>query len=139
LGWKAKRTTSLLPVAGEVFTIDFPLYRTRLVKPQRISTTPKPDSAGIFLQGRRLTLNHIAEQPSTLQKRVQALELLVEKKLAELQTTIDLYQKTSPTAAHEIVIEDNAATGQLIQSQLASSGYETIRCDRPEHAKEMAA
>jgi len=38
-----------------------------------------------------------------------------------------------------LVIEDNAATGQLIQSQLASSGYETIRCDRPEHAKEMAA
>jgi hypothetical protein len=30
LGWKAKRTTSLLPVAGDVFTIDFPLYRTRL-------------------------------------------------------------------------------------------------------------
>ena len=32
LGWKAKRTTSRLPVAhgGPVFTIDFPLYRTRL-------------------------------------------------------------------------------------------------------------
>src|SRR5260370_563732 len=30
LGWKAKRTTSPLPVAGDVFTIDFPLYTTRL-------------------------------------------------------------------------------------------------------------
>ena len=29
LGWKAKRRTSLLPVAGDVFTIDFPFYRTR--------------------------------------------------------------------------------------------------------------
>jgi len=38
-----------------------------------------------------------------------------------------------------LVIEDNAATGQLIQSQLASSGYETLRCDKPEHATDMAA
>ncbi len=27
-----------------------------------------------------------------------------------------------------LVVEDNAATGQLIQSQLTSSGYETLRC-----------
>ena len=38
-----------------------------------------------------------------------------------------------------LIIEDNAATGQLIQSQLASSGYETLRCDQPERATEMAA
>jgi signal transduction histidine kinase/DNA-binding response OmpR family regulator len=38
-----------------------------------------------------------------------------------------------------LVIEDNAAAGQLIQSQLASSGYETLRCDRPERATDMAA
>jgi len=38
-----------------------------------------------------------------------------------------------------LVIEDNAATGQLIQSQLASSGYETLRCDQPERAVELAA
>jgi signal transduction histidine kinase/CheY-like chemotaxis protein len=38
-----------------------------------------------------------------------------------------------------LVVEDNAATGQLIQSQLASSGYETLRCDKPERATEMAA
>src|SRR6267142_5453004 len=31
-----------------------------------------------------------------------------------------------------LVIEDNAVTGQLIQSQLTSSGYETLRCDKPE-------
>jgi len=38
-----------------------------------------------------------------------------------------------------LVVEDNAATGQLIQSQLTSSGYETLRCGQPEHATEMAA
>src|SRR6266852_8205153 len=38
-----------------------------------------------------------------------------------------------------LVIEDNAATGLLIQSQLTSSGYETLRCDQPERATEMAA
>jgi CheY-like chemotaxis protein len=38
-----------------------------------------------------------------------------------------------------LVIEDNAVTGQLIQSQLTSSGYETLRCGRPERALEMAA
>jgi CheY-like chemotaxis protein/anti-sigma regulatory factor (Ser/Thr protein kinase) len=38
-----------------------------------------------------------------------------------------------------LIVEDNAATGQLIQSQLASSGYETLRCDKPERATDMAA
>jgi signal transduction histidine kinase/DNA-binding response OmpR family regulator len=38
-----------------------------------------------------------------------------------------------------LVVEDNAATGQLIQSQLTSSGYETLRCGQPQHATEMAA
>jgi two-component system, NarL family, sensor histidine kinase EvgS len=38
-----------------------------------------------------------------------------------------------------LIVEDNVATGQLIQSQLASSGYETLRCDRPERAADMAA
>jgi CheY-like chemotaxis protein len=38
-----------------------------------------------------------------------------------------------------LVIEDNAVTGQLIQSQLGSSGYETLRCHQPERAMEMAA
>jgi len=38
-----------------------------------------------------------------------------------------------------LVIEDNAVTGQLIQSQLTSSGYETLKCGRPESALEMAA
>jgi len=38
-----------------------------------------------------------------------------------------------------LVVEDNEATGQLIQSQLTSSGYETLKCDQPERALEMAA
>jgi len=38
-----------------------------------------------------------------------------------------------------LVIEDNEATGQLIQSQLNSSGYETLKCSQPERATEMAA
>jgi signal transduction histidine kinase/DNA-binding response OmpR family regulator len=38
-----------------------------------------------------------------------------------------------------LVVEDNLATGQLIQSQLTSSGYETLRCGQPERATEMAA
>jgi signal transduction histidine kinase/DNA-binding response OmpR family regulator len=38
-----------------------------------------------------------------------------------------------------LIVEDNAVTGQLIQSQLTSSGYETLRCDQPERAMEMAA
>ena len=37
-----------------------------------------------------------------------------------------------------MVVEDNVVTGQLIQSQLASSGYETISCDKPEQALNMA-
>ena len=42
-------------------------------------------------------------------------------------------------APRVLIVEDNVATGQLIQSQLASSGYETLRCDRPERAIDMAA
>jgi signal transduction histidine kinase/CheY-like chemotaxis protein len=38
-----------------------------------------------------------------------------------------------------LVIEDNEVTGQLIQSQLTSSGYETLKCAQPERATEMAA
>jgi PAS domain S-box-containing protein len=38
-----------------------------------------------------------------------------------------------------LVVEDNAVTGRLIQSQLTSSGYETLKCDHPEHAVGMAA
>jgi len=38
-----------------------------------------------------------------------------------------------------LVVEDDAAAAQLIQSQLASSGYETLRCDQPERATEIAA
>jgi|HubBroStandDraft_1064217.scaffolds.fasta_scaffold29433_1 hypothetical protein len=30
LGWKGQRTFPLFPVTGDVFSVDFPLYRTRL-------------------------------------------------------------------------------------------------------------
>jgi PAS domain S-box-containing protein len=42
-------------------------------------------------------------------------------------------------APRVLVIEDNAVTGQLIQSQLNSSGYETLKCGQPERALELAA
>jgi signal transduction histidine kinase/DNA-binding response OmpR family regulator len=45
----------------------------------------------------------------------------------------------APKAPRILIVEDNPATGQLIQSQLTSSGYETLRCDKPERAMEMAA
>ena len=45
----------------------------------------------------------------------------------------------APKARRILVVEDNPSTGQLIQSQLTSSGYETLRCDKPERAMEMAA
>lgn len=53
-------------------------------------------------------------------------------------------QKSTPVprarkAPRILVIEDNAVTGHLIQSQLTSSGYETLRCAHPERALEMAA
>jgi DNA-binding response OmpR family regulator/anti-sigma regulatory factor (Ser/Thr protein kinase) len=37
-----------------------------------------------------------------------------------------------------LVIEDDAAAGQLIESQLASSGYEVVVCDQPQRAGEIA-
>jgi PAS domain S-box-containing protein len=41
-------------------------------------------------------------------------------------------------APRVLIVEDNNAIGQLIQSQLGSSGYETIRCDQSDLAVEMA-
>ncbi len=66
-----------------------------------------------------------------------SLPLLATPPNATAQTTITLSR--SGKAPRILIVEDNAATGQLIQSQLTSSGYETLRCDRPEHAAEMAA
>ncbi len=53
------------------------------------------------------------------------------------QTTVPVPR--SRKAPRILVVEDNPATGQLIQSQLASSGYETLKCDQPQHATEIAA
>jgi len=41
-------------------------------------------------------------------------------------------------AARILVIEDDRAAAQLIQSQLISAGYEAILCDRPQDALETA-
>jgi PAS domain S-box-containing protein len=38
-----------------------------------------------------------------------------------------------------LIVEDDATTGQLIQSQLASSGYETLKCDQPDLVTDLAA
>jgi signal transduction histidine kinase/DNA-binding response OmpR family regulator len=51
----------------------------------------------------------------------------------------DIARPRAARAPRILIIEDNVATGQLIQSQLASSGYETLRCHRPERATDMAA
>ena len=42
-------------------------------------------------------------------------------------------------APQVLVIEDNVASGQLIQSQLSAAGYETLLCDQPQRATEIAA
>jgi PAS domain S-box-containing protein len=66
-----------------------------------------------------------------------SLPLLVGAPDQPIQTFLPMTR--AQKAPRILVIEDNAATGQLIQSQLASSGYETVRCDRPECATDMAA
>ncbi|HUZ96959.1 MAG TPA: response regulator, partial [Edaphobacter sp.] len=42
-------------------------------------------------------------------------------------------------SARILVIEDDLASAQLIESQLALSGYDVVLCDQPRHAVEMAA
>jgi len=65
--------------------------------------------------------------------------------LAVIAITLDGPTQTAIATARAgkapriLVIEDNAMTGQLIQSQLTSSGYDTLRCDQPERATDMAA
>ena len=54
-------------------------------------------------------------------------------------TSVTVPRERARKAPRILVIEDNAATGQLIQSQLTSSGYETLRCEQPERATDMAA
>ena len=66
-----------------------------------------------------------------------SLPLLATPPKEAAQTTTAISR--SGKAPRILIVEDNAATGQLIQSQLTSSGYETLRCDHAEHAAEMAA
>ena len=60
-------------------------------------------------------LKRLTSDNANQQKRIQTLEPLVEKKLAELQTTIDLYQKAGPSAAHQVVIE---GSGKRLMDQM---------------------
>jgi len=87
--------------------------------------------------------------------QMHASQLGIESKLGEgacFCFSLPLLAIAPPVRAREIIpvpktgkipriliVEDNAATGQLIQSQLTSSGYEALRCDRPDWATEMAA
>jgi DNA-binding response OmpR family regulator len=38
-----------------------------------------------------------------------------------------------------LVVEDDAAAGQLIQSQLTSSGYEAVQCNQPDRVADLVA
>src|SRR6516225_6460461 len=44
MGWKAQRTFPLLPVAGEIFLLTFPFYRTALLEtnPTKSRQSPAP-------------------------------------------------------------------------------------------------
>ncbi|HKR32508.1 MAG TPA: response regulator [Terriglobales bacterium] len=45
----------------------------------------------------------------------------------------------APESARILVVEDDAAAAQLLQSHLTSSGYSVVLCDQPQSALEMAA
>jgi signal transduction histidine kinase/DNA-binding response OmpR family regulator len=66
-----------------------------------------------------------------------SLPLIVSTPNQPIQSSIPVPRARN--APRILIVEDNTATGQLIQSQLASSGYETLRCDKPERATDMAA
>jgi PAS domain S-box-containing protein len=63
------------------------------------------------------------------------LVALIPDRLSQTSVNVPRARK----APRILIVEDNAVTGQLIQSQLASSGYETLKCTQPERATEMAA
>src|SRR6516162_9690105 len=60
MGWKAQRTFPLLPVAGEIFLLTFPFYRTALLGTNlprfRQRRTPKCTSAVMRFAGEDLSL-----------------------------------------------------------------------------------
>jgi signal transduction histidine kinase/CheY-like chemotaxis protein len=45
----------------------------------------------------------------------------------------------APESTHILVIEDDPAAAQLLQSHLSSAGYRVVLCDQPQHAVEIAA
>lgn len=56
----------------------------------------------------------------------------------EPRTQVKVAQKTTK-APKILIIEDDATTIHLINSQLSSSGYQVVCCDQPQRALEMAA
>jgi signal transduction histidine kinase/DNA-binding response OmpR family regulator len=55
----------------------------------------------------------------------------------EVPTNISAFQTAE--SGRIIVVEDDPAAAQLLQSHLTSSGYEVLLCDQPQNALEMAA
>lgn len=66
-------------------------------------------------------LKDLTSDNSNLQKRIQAMEPLIEKKLAELQTTIDLRRKGEIGAATRIVLQ---GTGKQLMDQIRALAAE---------------
>src|ERR1700674_2387665 len=60
-------------------------------------------------------LTRLTSDNANQQKRIQTLEPLVEKKLAELQNTIDIHNKVGPSAAHDAVIK---GSGKRLMDQV---------------------
>jgi signal transduction histidine kinase/DNA-binding response OmpR family regulator len=60
----------------------------------------------------------------------------------EMRERLSRKTESRPTSAGQariLVIEDDRAAAQLIQSQLAAAGYETTICEKPQDALETAA
>lgn len=57
----------------------------------------------------------------------------------ESRTEVTRVGRRAEEAPKILIIEDDAVTVHLIESQLTSSGYQVVSCDRPDHALEMAA
>ena len=57
----------------------------------------------------------------------------------QLRADVARVGRRTETAPRILIIEDDAITVHLIESQLTSSGYQVVSCDQPERALEMAA
>jgi signal transduction histidine kinase/DNA-binding response OmpR family regulator len=59
--------------------------------------------------------------------------------IREPHTRVAKLAQKATKAPKILIIEDDAMTVHLIESQLTSSGYQVVSCDQPERAQEMAA